>query len=75
MNQERDATNQELDELHLLLECLPLTTEEFSVAANRLKNAHRYLTAQEVGAARWELNALRQQLRRQVDRPNAVPRR
>ena len=42
----------------LLLESLPLTTSEFSVAMNRLNNARRYLESDERGAARYELRLL-----------------
>jgi hypothetical protein len=45
------------------LETLPLTTEEFSLAVNRLANAQRYLESGEHGAARWELLQLRRILR------------
>ncbi len=57
----------ELNALRELLETLPFSTEEFSLATNRLANAHRYVKAREVGAAKWELNALRQQLLKQAE--------
>lgn len=47
-----------LTEAALLLESLPLTTSEFSVATNRLNNARRYLESNERGAARYELGLL-----------------
>ncbi|NLS92120.1 MAG: hypothetical protein GXX96_08060 [Planctomycetaceae bacterium] len=52
----------ELYELQVLLETLPLSTDQFGLACVRLQNAQRYLASQEQGAARWELNTLRQQL-------------
>lgn len=52
----------ELDEMQVLLETLPLSIDDFATACNRLRNAQRYLQARERGAARWELNTLRQQL-------------
>ena len=46
--------------LHLadLLESLPLSTEEFNVAQNRVRNASRYLRSGERGAAQYELRML-----------------
>jgi hypothetical protein len=41
-----------------MLNSLPLTTSEFGLAVSRLKNAQRYLVANEPGAARWELRIL-----------------
>ncbi|MBC8874784.1 MAG: hypothetical protein H8E44_35640 [Planctomycetes bacterium] len=41
-----------------MLNALPLTTDEFGRAVNRLKNAHRYLVSNERGAARFELRLL-----------------
>ncbi|MBN2296015.1 MAG: hypothetical protein JXM70_26520 [Pirellulales bacterium] len=52
-------TNGEVDDLWVLLETLPLSTDEFGLSCNRLCNAHRYLLAKEVGAARWELKELK----------------
>ena len=66
------SADQELEELRFLLETLPLTTEQFSLATNRLKNAHGYVKARENGAARWELNALRQQLANHLTAPEAM---
>jgi hypothetical protein len=53
----------ELDEVRSLLESLPLSTGEYGVAKNRLRNAQRYLTSQERGAARFELRMLAGSLR------------
>ena len=47
-----------LTDAAMLLESLPLTTSEFSVATNRLNNARRYLASNEHGAARYELRLL-----------------
>ena len=58
--------DEELEALRELLAGLPLTTEEFGLASTRMGNAHRYVKAHEHGAARWELNALRGQLQRQL---------
>ena len=66
--------NAEMDELRGLLETLPLTTEEFGLATNRLANAHRYVKAREAGAARWELNTLRQQLAEHAETRTRVTR-
>ena len=41
-----------------MLHALPLTSHEFGVATNRLNNARRYLFANELGAARFELQLL-----------------
>jgi hypothetical protein len=41
-----------------LLETLPLSTEDFGVACNRLANAQRYLESGERGAACFELRLL-----------------
>jgi hypothetical protein len=40
------------------LETLPMTADEFSLAANRLRNAHRYASVSEDGASRYELQLL-----------------
>ena len=46
-----------------LLESLPLATDEYSTATNRLRNAHRYLVSHERGAARYERQLLSGSLR------------
>lgn len=53
----------ELQEVCELLESLPLATDEYQTARNRLRNAHRYLVSQERGAARYELKLLAGSLR------------
>jgi len=67
----------ELEDMRFLLETLPLTTEQFGLATNRIQNAYRYFKASERGAAKWELNALREQLRHQLELQDAehVPNR
>lgn len=57
----------EIDEASLLLESLPLTTEEFGLSSNRLRNAHRYVLSGEAGAAAWELGTLRKFLCRHAE--------
>jgi len=58
----RDSRSQEaadqFSEAHSLISALPLTTEEFGVAINRLKNAVRYCSSEEPGAAHYELRLL-----------------
>lgn len=48
-----------LEEANLLLETLPLSTDEFGLARNRLWNAGRFVRSGEYGAANWELRTLR----------------
>ena len=50
-----------------MLNGLPLSTSEFTVAMNRLRNAHRYLVANEPGAARYELRLLLCSVRPEAD--------
>ena len=50
------------DEVRMILESLPLTTDEFCVASNRLKNAQRYVASSELGAACYELTMLSRSL-------------
>lgn len=54
----------DFEQVRRLLEALPLTTEEFGRALNRLANARRYLSSGEDGAARYELCLLRRSLGR-----------
>ena len=54
--------DREIDEANSLLESVPMTTEEFSYSSNRLRNANRYVTSGEFGAANWELGTLRKLL-------------
>src|SRR5262245_35872833 len=58
------ATAVDLQELCLRLETLPLSTDEFTAAKNRLRNANRYMNSGEYGAANWELRTLRLSLLR-----------
>ena len=53
----------ELQEVRNQLDALPLASDDYSTAANRLRNAHRYLVSQERGAARYELQLLAGSLR------------
>ena len=55
----RPAFDAEFARLSRLLEALPLSSEEFATAVNRLDNARHYLAAGEGGAARFELRLLR----------------
>ncbi len=48
--------------VRMLLNALPLDTEEFALAGNRLRNAARYLTSGERGAACYELKLLSRKL-------------
>jgi hypothetical protein len=45
------------------LDSLPLATDEYGLASNRLRNAQRYLLSKERGAARYELQLLVASLR------------
>ena len=63
------------DELNAMLETLPISTDDFGIASNRIRNAQRYLASKEVGAARWELNAMRQQLHSRATAKASEPRR
>ena len=63
----------ETAELQRIIESLPLSTDEFGLAMNRLRNASRYLRSHERGAARYELKMLARSLdrdRHQVNRPS-----
>ena len=75
-NAESNGDNgDDIVELQRLLEALPLSTEEFGLATNRLRNTSRYLRSQERGAARYELKMLARSLdrnRHQGRRPSPV---
>jgi len=58
-----------------MLEALPIGSDEFRIACNRLPNAQRYLASNEFNAAQWEINAMRQQLKSQAFAPSYEPRR
>ena len=55
---ESTVTEQHWDELRQILESLPLTTQEFGQASNRLNNSRRYAETNESGAAQYELRML-----------------
>ncbi|MCO6459136.1 MAG: hypothetical protein J5I93_27825 [Pirellulaceae bacterium] len=59
----RTVSRQQLADSRLLLEALPMATNEFAVARRRLQNADRYLRSDEWGAARYELRLLYGMLR------------
>ncbi|HUG69921.1 MAG TPA: hypothetical protein VMM76_19370 [Pirellulaceae bacterium] len=65
MRQNQELLEQ-LQQVRDLIEALPLATSEYGTAANRLRNAHRYLVSQERGAARYELQVLAGTLRPDV---------
>ena len=49
-------------EVQLILDALPLNTDEFALAGNRLRNAARYLKSGDRGAACYELKLLSRNL-------------
>lgn len=55
-----------LVKLEELLESLPLATAEYGSAKCRLRNAQRYLRANEIGAARYELRLFWSAVRHQL---------
>lgn len=65
----------DLMEARHLLESLPLTTSDFAVAANRIRNSLRFLVSDEPGAALWEVRTLLSWLRRNLIPPLIEPRR
>lgn len=69
------AIGGEVNHLESFLETLPLKSDDFGIACNRLRNARRYLESNERGAARWEMNALANQLRNQATAKTREPRR
>lgn len=50
------------------MQSLPLASNDFGIAINRLNNARRYLQSTETWAACWELNILANQIRTQAKR-------
>ncbi len=54
----RGSVNGQLNEVHELLEALPLSSGDFSRVLNNLRNAERYLQSRESGAASYELRLL-----------------
>ena len=63
MLQRRSDPRDHLETVGSLLESLPLSTGDYGIAQNRLRNAERYLRSQEHGAARFELQLLAGSLR------------
>ena len=59
----KSAVLDDLQEVRDLLDSLPLASDEYATASNRLRNAHRYLVSQERGASRHELQLLAGSLR------------
>ncbi|PAY17508.1 hypothetical protein CKO51_20810 [Rhodopirellula sp. SM50] len=55
-----------LEHAFSLLETLPLSSSEYGVARLRLTNAKNYLTANEHGAAAWEIRTVMLALRANV---------
>ncbi len=62
-------------EVQLILDALPLNTDEFALAGNRLRNAARYLKSGERGAACYELKLLSRNLAHNRHHRVAVRRR
>jgi hypothetical protein len=61
---ECDEALGQIAQLGFLIDSLPFPSDHYSVAKNRLRNAHRYFVCDEVGAARYELWLLLGQLGR-----------
>lgn len=61
---DNEAYFHDLNAAELLLQTLPLATEPFGIAMNRLRNARRYLECREIGASRFELRLLASTLKR-----------
>lgn len=53
-----NSVDGKFEQSRFALECMPLSTGEFALAMNRLKNAEMYLQSGEPGAARYELRML-----------------
>ncbi len=64
-----------LADLHVALEALPLDTEEFGVAHNRVVNVTRYVRRGEWGAAQYELRLLERRSLSWFKESTAVERR
>ena len=62
-------------EVWQLIDALPLSTSEYALAGNRLRNTHRYLESNERGAARYELALLAGSLRNGQSKSIAPKRR
>ena len=72
---DRTGVFDDLMEARHLLESLPLTTSDFAIAANRIRNSLRFLISDEPGAALWEVRTLLTRLRRNLVPPLIEPRR
>jgi len=48
----------DLRDLHELIECVPLGTDEYDLTIARINNAQRYLESNEQGAAKYEIRQL-----------------
>ena len=71
-----DNPHEDLIRIESFLDSLPLATDEYGLAQNRIRNARRYFQAHEVGAARYELRLLMCSLRHRFAGQVAVePRR
>ena len=51
-----DDQHEYLIDIESFLDSLPLATDEYGLAQNRIRNARRYYQAREVGAARYEFS-------------------
>ena len=51
-----DDQHEYLIRIESFLQSLPLATDEYGLAQNRIRNARRYYQAREVGAARYEFS-------------------
>jgi hypothetical protein len=60
----RDVIAAEFDRLEELVAALPLTTDEYSFAANWLASSRRLWAEGEVGACRYQLGLVRKRLGR-----------
>ena len=53
-----DTAHDDFATIRVMLETIPLPTDQFDLACTRLKNAQHYLRHTEPGAARYELQLL-----------------
>jgi len=67
------ARDELLKRLQQIIEGLPLATDDYTLARQRMVNARRYLAAHQFGPARWELNMLGRGIRAALH--TADPRR
>ena len=61
-----------IDHLRIAIAALPLPSDERSGALQRIRNTHRFLAADEKGAAVYELRALLQCLSGQAQRDESL---